>query len=172
MRTFLIALASALLLAFIVIQLNVLLFADDQLTTQHHLSLLVLTVIALLANGLFNANLAQRNAPGRGRGRERNRRGDKTKVAAATKTPLGTNRPRTLRAMADAGRIATTNPGANGAEPRVPEAAAFVTIANRSLLNEAWRKSVLQIQFPSLPRQTRNAAASSGSIERRDTDLS
>jgi len=85
MRTFLIALASALLLAFIVIQLNVLLFADDQLTTQHHLSLLVLTVIALLANGLFNATLALRNAPsrGRGRGRERNRdrrndqRGDK-----------------------------------------------------------------------------------------------
>ena len=57
MRTFLIALASALLLAFIVIQLNVLLFADDQLTTQHHLSLLVLTVIALLANGLFKCVL-------------------------------------------------------------------------------------------------------------------
>ena len=33
---------------------------------------------------------------------------------------------------------------------QVPEAAAFVTIANRSLLNEAWRK-LLQIQFPSLP---------------------
>ena len=83
MRTFLIALASALLLAFIVIQLNVLLFADDQLTTQHHLSLLVLTVIALLANGLFNAKLALRNAPRRGRGRDRNRhndqRGDKNK---------------------------------------------------------------------------------------------
>lgn len=79
MRTFLIALASALLLAFIVIQLNVLLFADDQLTTEHHLSLLVLTVIALLANGLFNANLALRNAPsrGRGRGRERNRDRDR-----------------------------------------------------------------------------------------------
>ena len=76
MRTFLIALASALLLAFIVIQLNVLLFADDQLTTQHHLSLLVLTVIALLANGLFNAKLALRNAPRRGRGRDRNRRND------------------------------------------------------------------------------------------------
>ena len=76
MRTFLIALASALLLAFIVIQLNVLLFADDQLTTQHHLSLLVLTVIALLANGLFNAKLALRNSPRRGRGRDRNRRND------------------------------------------------------------------------------------------------
>ena len=76
MRTFLIALASALLLAFIVIQLNVLLFADDPLTTQHHLSLLVLTVIALLANGLFNAKLALRNAPRRGRGRDRNRRND------------------------------------------------------------------------------------------------
>ena len=76
MRTFLIALASALLLAFIIIQLNVLLFADDQLTTQHHLSLLVLTVIALLANGLFNAKLALRNAPRRGRGRDRNRRND------------------------------------------------------------------------------------------------
>ena len=76
MRTFLIALASALLLAFIVIQLNVLLFADDQLTTQHHLSLLVLTVIALLANGLFNAKLALRNAPRPGRGRDRNRRND------------------------------------------------------------------------------------------------
>ena len=76
MRTFLIALASALLLAFIVIQLNVLLFADDQLTTQHHLSLLVLTVIALLANGLFNAKLALRNPPRRGRGRDRNRRND------------------------------------------------------------------------------------------------
>ena len=76
MRTFLIALASALLLAFIVIQLNVLFFADDQLTAQHHLSLLALTVIALLANGLFNANLALRNAPSRGRGRERNRRND------------------------------------------------------------------------------------------------
>lgn len=83
MRTFSIALASALLLAFIVIQLNVLLFADDQLTTQHHLSLLVLTVIALLANGLFNAKLAMRNAPRRGRGRDRNcrndQRGDKNK---------------------------------------------------------------------------------------------
>ena len=76
MRTFLIALASALLLAFIIIQLNVLLFADDQLTTQHHQSLLVLTVIALLANGLFNAKLALRNAPRRGRGRDRNRRND------------------------------------------------------------------------------------------------
>jgi cold shock CspA family protein len=76
MRTFLIALASALLLAFIVIQLNVLLFADDQLTIQHHQSLLVLTVIALLANGLFNAKLALRNAPRRGRGRDRNRRND------------------------------------------------------------------------------------------------
>lgn len=76
MRTFLIALASALLLAFIVIQLNVLLFADDQLTTQHHVSLLVLTVIALLANGLFNAKLALRNAPRPGRGRDRNRRND------------------------------------------------------------------------------------------------
>ena len=94
MRTFLIALASALLLAFIVIQLNVLLFADDQLTTQHHLSLLVLTVIALLANGLFNATLALRNAPsrGRGRGRERNRdrrndqRGDKNNGRNSEKT--------------------------------------------------------------------------------------
>lgn len=76
MRTFLIALASALLLAFIIIQLNVLLFADDQLTTQHHQSLLVLTVIALLANGLFNAKLALRNAPRSGRGRDRNRRND------------------------------------------------------------------------------------------------
>ena len=85
MRTFFIALASALLLAFIVIQLNVLFFADDQLTSQHHLSLLVLTVIALLANGLFNANLAQRNAPGRGRGRERNRRGDKNKGRSGDK---------------------------------------------------------------------------------------
>ena len=92
MRTFLIALASALLLAFIVIQLNVLLFADDQLTTQHHLSLLVLTVIALLANGLFNATLALRNAPSRGRGRERNRdrrndqRGDKNNGRNSEKT--------------------------------------------------------------------------------------
>jgi cold shock CspA family protein len=94
MRTFLIALASALLLAFIVIQINVLLFADDQLTTQHHLSLLVLTVIALLANGLFNANLALRNAPsrGRGRGRERNRdrrndqRGDRNNARNSEKT--------------------------------------------------------------------------------------
>ena len=94
MRTFLISLASALLLAFIVIQLNVLLFADDQLTTQHHLSLLVLTVIALLANGLFNATLALRNAPsrGRGRGRERNRdrrndqRGDKNNGRNSEKT--------------------------------------------------------------------------------------
>lgn len=94
MRTFLIALASALLLAFIVIQLNVLIFADDQLTTQHHLSLLVLTVIALLANGLFNATLALRNAPsrGRGRGRERNRdrrndqRGDKNNGRNSEKT--------------------------------------------------------------------------------------
>ena len=94
MRTFLIALASALLLAFIVIQLNVLLFADDQLTTQHHLSLLVLTVIALLANGLFNATLALRNAPsrGRGRGRERNRdrrndqRGDRNNGRNSEKT--------------------------------------------------------------------------------------
>ena len=94
MRTFLIALASALLLAFIVIQLNVLLFADDQLTTQHHLSLLVLTVIALLANGLFNATLALRNAPsrGRGRGRERNQdrrndqRGDKNNGRNSEKT--------------------------------------------------------------------------------------
>jgi cold shock CspA family protein len=94
MRTFLIALASALLLAFIVIQLNVLLFADDQLTTHHHLSLLVLTVIALLANGLFNATLALRKAPsqGRGRGRERNRdrrndqRGDKNNGRNSEKT--------------------------------------------------------------------------------------
>ena len=72
MRTPLIALASALLLAFIVIQLNVLLFADDQLTVQHHLSLLVLTAAALFINGLFNARLALRDAPKKGRGRDRN----------------------------------------------------------------------------------------------------
>ena len=79
MRTFIIALASALLLAFIVIQLNVLLFAEDQLTTQHHLALLVMTTIALVINGLFNARLALRNAPtkGRGRGRGRDRRDDR-----------------------------------------------------------------------------------------------
>ena len=73
MRTILIALASALLLAFIVIQLNVLFFADDQLTVQHHLALLVLTVVALFINGLFNAGLALRDAPKTGRGRDRNR---------------------------------------------------------------------------------------------------
>ena len=72
MRTPLIALASALLLAFIVIQLNVLFFADDQLTVQHHLSLLVLTAAALFINGLFNARLALRDAPKNGRGRDRN----------------------------------------------------------------------------------------------------
>ena len=71
MRTPLIALASALLLAFIVIQLNVLFFADDQLTVQHHLSLLVLTAAALFINGLFNARLALRDAPKKGRGRDR-----------------------------------------------------------------------------------------------------
>ncbi len=73
MRTFIIALASALLLAFIVIQLNVLLFADDQLTLQHHLSLLIMVTIALVINGLFNARLALRNAPTRGRGRGKGR---------------------------------------------------------------------------------------------------
>jgi cold shock CspA family protein len=73
MRTFIIALASALLLAFIVIQLNVLLFADDQLTVQHHLALLVMTTAALVINGLINARLALRNAPSRGRGRGRGR---------------------------------------------------------------------------------------------------
>ena len=72
MRTPLIALASALLLAFIVSQLNVLFFADDQLTVQHHLSLLVLTAAALFINGLFNARLALRDAPKKGRGRDRN----------------------------------------------------------------------------------------------------
>lgn len=72
MRTPLIALASALLLAFIVIQLNVLFFADDQLTVQHHLSLLVLTAAALFINGLFNARLALRDTPKKGRGRDRN----------------------------------------------------------------------------------------------------
>jgi cold shock CspA family protein len=79
MRTFIIALASALLLAFIVIQLNVLFFADDQLTAQHHLSLLVLTAGALLINGLINARLALRSAPtrGRGRGRGRDKRDDR-----------------------------------------------------------------------------------------------
>jgi cold shock CspA family protein len=79
MRTFIIALASALLLAFIVIQLNVLFFADDQLTAQHHLSLLGLTAGALLINGLINARLALRNAPtrGRGRGRGRDKRDDR-----------------------------------------------------------------------------------------------
>lgn len=79
MRTFIIALASAILLAFIVIQLNVLLFADDQLTVQHHLALLVMTTAALLINGLFNARLALRNAPtrGRGRGRGRDKRDDR-----------------------------------------------------------------------------------------------
>lgn len=79
MRTFIIALASALLLAFIVIQLNVLLFSGDQLTVQHHLALLVMTTVALLINGLFNARLALRNAPtrGRGRGRGRDKRNDR-----------------------------------------------------------------------------------------------
>ena len=80
MRTFIIALASALLLAFIVIQLNVLLFADDQLTLQHHLSLLIMVTVALVINGLFNARWALRNAPTRGRGRGKGRderRGDR-----------------------------------------------------------------------------------------------
>lgn len=94
MRTFLIALASALLLAFIVIQLNVLFFADDQLTVQHHLSLLVLTVIALVINGLFNARLALRDAPAKGRGRRRERsstrrnepRSDKNKERNTTRS--------------------------------------------------------------------------------------
>ena len=72
MRTPLIALASGLLLAFIVIQLNVLFFADDQLTVQHHLSLLVLTAAALFINGLFNARLALRDVLKKGRGRDRN----------------------------------------------------------------------------------------------------
>ena len=73
MRTIFIALGSALLLAFIVIQLNVLFFADDQLTTQHHLALLVLTIVALFINGLFNARLALRDARRTGRGRDGNR---------------------------------------------------------------------------------------------------
>ena len=77
MRTILIALASALLLAFVVIQLNVLFFAEDQLNAQHHLSLLILTAIALFANGLLNARLALRNAPGKGRGRGRDRNRDR-----------------------------------------------------------------------------------------------
>ena len=78
MRTILIALASALLLAFVIIQLNVLFFADDSLTLQHHLSLLLLSAAALFINGLFNARLALRDAPskGRGRGRDRGRRSD------------------------------------------------------------------------------------------------
>lgn len=78
MRTILIALASALLLAFVIIQLNVLFFADDNLTLQHHLSLLLLSAAALFINGLFNARLALRDAPskGRGHGRDRGRRSD------------------------------------------------------------------------------------------------
>ena len=73
MRTILIALASALLLAFVIIQLNVLFFADDNLTLQHHLSLLLLSAAALFTNGLFNARLALRDAPSKGRGRDRGR---------------------------------------------------------------------------------------------------
>ena len=79
MRTPLIALASALLLAFIVIQLNVLFFANDQLTVQHHLSLLVLTAAALFINGMFNARLAMRDAPKKRRGRDRNQARRNTK---------------------------------------------------------------------------------------------
>lgn len=78
MRTILIALASALLLAFVIIQLNVLFFADDNLTPQHHLALLLLAAGALFINGLFNARLALRAVPnkGRGRGRDRSRRAE------------------------------------------------------------------------------------------------
>ena len=76
MRTILIALASALLLAFVIIQLNVLFFADDNLTLQHHLSLLLLSAAALFTNGLFNARLALRDAPSKGPGRDRGRHSD------------------------------------------------------------------------------------------------
>jgi cold shock CspA family protein len=86
MRTLLIALASALLLAFVVIQLNVLFFADDQLNAQHHLSLLILTAIALFVNGLFNARLALRNAPSRGRGRGRDRNRDRRNDQSGNKS--------------------------------------------------------------------------------------
>lgn len=119
MRTPLIALASALLLAFIVIQLNVLFFADDQLTVQHHLSLLVLTAAALFINGLFNARLALRDAPKKGRGRDRSqdRRNTKRRKGRDGDGPRN-DKDRNYRDHKDSDRTAKERNSRNGDRKR------------------------------------------------------
>ena len=68
MRTYILILASALLLAALVTQLSTRLFpANDA-------ALLLAVFLALAANGWFNARLAPRKAPARRRGRPRQRR--------------------------------------------------------------------------------------------------
>ena len=67
MRTYIVILASALLLAALVTQLATRLFPDNGL------ALLLAVFLALAVNGWFNARLAPRKAPARRRGRPRQR---------------------------------------------------------------------------------------------------
>ena len=67
MRTYIVILASALLLAALVTQLATRLFPDSEL------ALLLAVFLALAVNGWFNVRLAPRKAPARRRGRPRQR---------------------------------------------------------------------------------------------------
>ena len=187
MRTPLIALASALLLAFIVIQLNVLFFADDQLTVQHHLSLLVLTAAALFINGLFNARLALRDAPKKGRGRDRNqdrrntkrrkgRDGDApatTKIAMTgiTRIAIAPQKKRTPATVTGSGtKTLAESPEESDAVPR-SQTVQIRKKTSPSLMPKrpAMAKTTGPTLFPRQHQQMRSAAMSNGSTEPRAT---
>ncbi len=187
MRTPLIALASAILLAFIVIQLNVLFFADDQLTVQHHLSLLVLTAAALFINGLFNARLALRDAPKKGRGRDRSqdRRNTKRRKGRDGDGPRN-DKDRNDRNHKDSDRTAKEKNSRNGdrqrdknargeprRERRSPKVAdgANSEKTSPSLMPKgpAMAKTAGPTLFPRQHQQMRSAATSNGSTEPRAT---
>ena len=190
MRTFITALASALLLAFIVIQLNVLLFADDQLTVQHHLALLVSdhrcqTVI----NGLFNARLALRNAPARGRNRGKgrdkrdDRRGDRrndNKRGNAAKNGKATGKDSDKEGGRRQSRDAQTRGDRRGIPPgaKVRKAqnaaitAATAVPARMSLSPSPQNVRSRPTRCPNPPQLMQNAAPSNGLIAPRVMGLS
>ena len=101
MKSILIALASALLLAVAITELSTRLWPDS------HLALLLLSFVALLINGLFNARQVERAAapataaqgrgegkPNRSRSRNRdNRRSDRDRDEARGKESRGERRP-------------------------------------------------------------------------------
>ena len=89
MRTLIIAVASALLMTYLVIELFSGIFSDPELSNRSTLALAALVGITLIINGLFNARLAQRGdvrRKSRGKG---NRRREESKRSRGKDAPRG-----------------------------------------------------------------------------------